>query len=67
MQCPSCGAAKLAHDIRDMPYTYKSESTVIHSVNGAWCAVCGEVILDAEESTRVSAAMLAFNKTLQPQ
>lgn len=23
MKCPSCGAAELIHDTRDLPYTYK--------------------------------------------
>lgn len=62
MKCPVCAAAKLAHDTRDMPYIYKSESTVIATVTGDFCPACGEVVLDTVESTRTSAAMLRFNK-----
>ena len=62
MKCPNCGAAKMVHDIRDMPYTYKGESTVIPSVAGDFCPACGEAVLDAGESARTSALMLAFNK-----
>ena len=62
MKCPNCAAAKLVHDTRDMPYTYKGESTVIPAVSGDFCAACGEVVLDLTESTRTSAAMLEFNK-----
>ncbi len=62
MKCPSCGASKLVHDKRDMPYTYKGESTVISAVTGDFCPACGEAVLDAAESARTSAAMLAFNK-----
>ena len=29
MKCPVCGAAELIHDTRDLPYTYKGESTTI--------------------------------------
>lgn len=29
MKCPVCGAAELIHDTRDLPYTYKGETTVI--------------------------------------
>ncbi|GEM_PF-5175425 len=29
MKCPVCGAAELIHDTRDVPYTYKGETTVI--------------------------------------
>ena len=62
MKCPACGAAELLHDIRDLPYTYKGESTTIPSVEGGFCPSCGESVLDAEESARVSSAMLSFNK-----
>ena len=27
MKCPCCAAAKLIHDIHDMPYTYKNDTT----------------------------------------
>jgi HTH-type transcriptional regulator/antitoxin MqsA len=64
MKCPSCAAAELVHDTRDMPYTYKNESTVIPSVTGDYCPACGESVLDIVESTRVSTAMLAFNKQI---
>ena len=62
MKCPICAAAELLHDTRDMPYVYKGESTVIPAVTGDFCPACGEAVLDSAESTRTSAAMLAFNK-----
>ena len=62
MKCPSCAAAELLHDTRDMPYTYKGETTLISAVTGDFCPACGEVVLDASESSRTSAAMLDFNK-----
>ena len=62
MKCPSCAAAELVHDTRDMPYTYKGESTLIPDVTGDFCSACGETILDAAESVRISTAMLEFNK-----
>ena len=62
MKCPTCGAAKLVHDTRDMTYTYKGESTVIPAVTGDFCTACGEAVLDMAESTRTSTAMLEFNK-----
>jgi len=62
MKCPICAKAKLVHDTRDIPYTYKGESTTIPGVTGDFCPACGEVILDAAESTRSSAMMLDFNK-----
>jgi HTH-type transcriptional regulator/antitoxin MqsA len=47
---------------RDIPYTYKGESTVLPAVTGDFCPACGEAILDAVESARTSALMLEFNK-----
>jgi HTH-type transcriptional regulator/antitoxin MqsA len=45
-----------------LPYTYKGETTVIPNVTGNYCPACGEGVLDGEESARVSATALAFNK-----
>ena len=62
MKCPSCAAAELLHDTRDMPYTYKGETTLIPAVTGNFCPACGEGVLDVSESVRTSAAMRDFNK-----
>jgi len=62
MKCPNCGAAELAHDTRDMPYTYKGEETTIPAVIGDYCPACGEAVLDMGESVRTSRLMLEFNK-----
>ncbi|MBP7062565.1 type II toxin-antitoxin system MqsA family antitoxin [Ferrovibrio sp.] len=62
MQCPVCGAAALVHDTRDLPYSYKGETTTIPAVTGDFCPACAESILDAATSERVMAEMLAFNK-----
>jgi len=62
MNCPICAEAELVHDTRDIPYTYKGESTAIPGVTGDFCPACGESILDATEAARTSAMMLEFNK-----
>ncbi len=62
MKCPNCGAAELAHDTRDIPYSYKGEATTIPSVAGYFCPACGEGIFDATESRRIAEAMNAFNR-----
>ena len=62
MKCPVCGAAELVHDIRDLPYTYKGETTNIAAVTGDFCSACAESILDAAESNRVMRDMRAFSK-----
>lgn len=62
MKCPSCGVAELVRDTRDLPYSYKGEATTIPAVSGDFCPTCDEAVLEAGESSRVSAAMLAFNK-----
>jgi HTH-type transcriptional regulator/antitoxin MqsA len=62
MKCPVCGAAELIPDTRDIPYTYKGETTVIAEVTGDFCPACAESILDAAESNRVMREMRAFSK-----
>jgi HTH-type transcriptional regulator/antitoxin MqsA len=62
MKCPVCGAAELIHDIRDIPYTYKGETTIIAAVTGDFCPACAESILDVAESNRVMREMRAFSK-----
>jgi HTH-type transcriptional regulator/antitoxin MqsA len=62
MRCPICGDAELVRDTRDLPYTYKGETTTIPKVDGEFCPACGESIFDKETSSRVSAAMLEFNR-----
>lgn len=61
MKCPECGGAELVAAMRDMPYTYRGETTVIPNVPGQWCPKCGEGVLP-RDSDWVSDAMLAFNK-----
>ena len=62
MKCPNCGAANLVHDTRDLPHTYKGETTFLPQVTGNFCPACGESVLDAAESRRTMNLMLEFNK-----
>ena len=62
MKCPVCGAAELIHDIRDLPYTYKAESTTIPAVTADFCPACDESITDLAETERVMREMQTFNK-----
>lgn len=62
MKCPNCGAAKLLHDTRDLPYTYKGETTVLPRITGDFCPACAEGVFDAVQSRRVSALMREFSK-----
>ena len=62
MKCPVCGAAELIHDTRDLPYTYKGETTTIPAVTADFCPACGESITDMAETERVMREMQAFHK-----
>jgi len=64
MKCPSCGSSDVMHDTRDVPYTYKGQTTVIPSVVGEYCNVCGESHSDLQETDRAMRLMLAFNKNV---
>ena len=62
MKCPVCGAAELIHDTRDLPYTYKGETTTIPAVEGDFCPGCTEVVLDREHGDRYSESMGLFQR-----
>ena len=62
MKCENCGAFTLAHDVRDVPYTYKGETTILPQVEGDFCSSCDESVLGPQESRRTMDLMLAFNK-----
>jgi len=62
MKCPSCGAAQLLHDTRDLPCTYKGETTVIPAVTGDYCPACGEVVLDRENGDRYGELLGQFRR-----
>jgi HTH-type transcriptional regulator / antitoxin MqsA len=64
MKCPTCAAAELVHDTRDIPYIYKGEATLIPAVTGDFCPACDESILAVEESRRTMNLMLEFNKQI---
>jgi HTH-type transcriptional regulator/antitoxin MqsA len=49
------------HDTRDVPYTYKGETTLI-TVTGDFCPACAEVVLDADQADTYGAVVAAFNK-----
>ena len=63
MKCPCCGGAELVHDSRDIPITYKGESTIIPAMTGDYCPACGEVILNREHGDRYSELLGQFRSS----
>jgi|TARA_A100001518_G_C1225386_1_gene73277 HTH-type transcriptional regulator/antitoxin MqsA len=47
---------------RDMPFTYRDQTTVITEVEAEWCDACGEALIDPEQSQRVMASMKRFRQ-----
>lgn len=64
MKCPCCGAAELIHDIRDVLYSYKGETTTIPEVTGDYCPACGEIILAREQGDRYSESIGLFRREI---
>jgi len=62
MRCPSCGAAELIRDTRDIPYTYKGETASIPAVTGNFCPACGEIVMDREHGDRYSDLIGQFRR-----
>ena len=64
MQCISCMNGRMKLATRDVPYSYKGQTTTLKNVTGQFCSHCDEYILDATESKRTMDAMLAFHKSV---
>ena len=62
MKCPACGAAELTHDTREVPYTYKGETTHIPNVQGDFCPACGEIVLTQAHGDRYSELVGLFQR-----
>lgn len=67
MFCPSCGAQTSITDCRNITHQYKGQVLTIFNVQGDFCQACGESVLGVEETKRVSAEMVAFNKKVNEQ
>lgn len=62
MNCPICGAGSVVHETRDLPYTYKGQTTTIHGIEGDYCDACGEAVFARQAGDRYGAAIQAFIK-----
>lgn len=69
MKCPACEIGNLVPGVRDAPYTYKGNKTVLRAVKGRFCdnRKCREVVMDKDESARTSREMLEFNKRVNAE
>ncbi|MCQ4264491.1 antitoxin [Stutzerimonas stutzeri] len=67
MKCPVCGQAELVHDTRNLPFTYKGQTTEIANVTADWCDACGECLTGPGESDRVMKAMTEFRQQVNAQ
>lgn len=64
MKCPSCGAAKMQTDTRNLAYVYKGQTTQIPHVSGDFCDACDEIILDRVEGDRYSRLIADFQREI---
>ena len=67
MKCPVCGRVELVHGTRDMPFTYKGQTTHVTAVTADWCDACGESLTGPAESERVMRAMNEFRQQVNAQ
>jgi len=61
-ECLNCEEKKMVHTVRDVPYTYKNNHTVIPKIKGWHCSNCREVEFDAGEGVRFAEAIKEFAK-----
>jgi HTH-type transcriptional regulator / antitoxin MqsA len=64
MKCPTCAAAEMVHDTRDILYIYRGEASLIRAVTGDFSPACDKSILAVEESRRTMNLILEFNKQI---
>jgi len=64
MKCPCCGAAELVRDTRNLPYTYKGQSTIIEAVTGDFCPACDDAVLDREHGDRYGEQIGKFQRAV---
>jgi HTH-type transcriptional regulator/antitoxin MqsA len=62
MNCPICGAGSVVHETRDLPFTYKGQTTTIRDIEGDYCDECNDAVFTREAGDRYGAAIQAFIK-----
>ncbi|MBR7973946.1 type II toxin-antitoxin system MqsA family antitoxin [Burkholderia vietnamiensis] len=67
MICPACGAPELKRDTRDVPFSYKGKTTVIHGLTGDFCEKCGDSLLLKTDGDRFAAEALQFRSRVDEQ
>ena len=56
-ECLNCGQGNLRHAVKDVPYEYKGNATIVPKVAGWHCLRCHEVEFDAGEGKRFAEAI----------
>lgn len=60
--CPECGTPSPVHDTRDVPYTYKDQTTVVPALEGDYCGACGEIVFTREAGDLYGKAIAEFRR-----
>ncbi|MEL7631735.1 type II TA system antitoxin MqsA family protein [Pectobacterium aroidearum] len=64
MKCPQCGGAELVKGLKNVPYTWQGNDTVLKDIMGLHCPDCGEVVLNKEESAALRVKIVEFKNSL---
>lgn len=59
--CLNCEKGEMVHGVRDVPYEYRGQQTIISKVSGWHCSVCEEIEFDKGEGTRFSEEIRKFS------
>lgn len=67
MICPVCGVTSLVRETRDLPYSYRNESTSIPVVGGDFCPACGDAFwMPANRPVSAPQCWLSKSKLTRP-
>jgi len=64
MKCPVCGSAELETGSKDVPYTFRGQTTLLRNVRGQHCPACGETVMTRQESEAYTGKIKTFKSTL---
>ena len=66
-ECLNCEKKEMVHTVRDVPYEYKGNKTVISDIKGWHCLKCGEVEFNPGEGVRFADIIKQFAEKIDEE
>jgi len=66
-ECLNCEKKEMVHTVRDVPYEYKGNNTIISDIKGWHCLNCGEVEFNPGEGVRFADIIKQFAEKIDEE